>query len=633
MFFKLYIAYGRIDMTDKRSKSAPGIVGNNFYILKLAFKACPRRVIFDFIIKIINYAYGAYISVFFMRFVFNALQKQYSFGSVTAFVLISLALFFAADFAQNWYNNILRPLTDRILYKNMNLLIFEKASDVELACFENPEFYNKYTKAAGEAGNRAIGVLDNISGITGAALACLYVLYVMFSMDRYAVLFTIIPVITTFTLGNKLNKQRYEFNMANVPPNRRKDYVKRTVYLQCFAKEIRLSNIFNVLAESFNSGVDEVLKNTKKYGLRLTLLRVIIDNMNEVLVFMGAICYATIKMIIYHNLLIGDYIVFVNAIATLSWNFVNITKSIISMQEQSLYIQNLREFIDYSPKILENQEGLTPKEKGSILSLKNVTFKYESAEKPSLCNISFDIRPNEKIALVGKNGAGKSTLVKLLMRLYDVTDGEILLNGENIKNYNVKEYRSIFGTVFQDFQVFSESVADNVSMGTENVGRREIEEALRQSDVYDKIKSLKNGMDTTLTKEFDDEGAVLSGGEYQKIALARVFVKSWVRSGKFQIAVFDEPSSALDPIAEHKMYESMMTACKDKAVVFISHRLSSAVTADMIYMLEDGRIIESGTHKQLMDQNGRYADMFRKQAEKYTDIYHSGAVKCGGMPV
>ena len=217
-------------------------------------------------------------------------------------------------------------------------------------------------------------------------------------------------------------------------------------------------------------------------------------------------------------------------------------------------------------------------------------------------------------ALVGHNGAGKSTIIKLLLRFYDPTQGEILLNGKNIKEYNLQKYRSLFATAFQDNRMFSMTVSDNVTLG-ENLSEEEKEsvvtEALKLSGVYEKVMSLPKGMNTTLTREFDDEGAVLSGGEFQKIVVARAFARNC------PIKVFDEPSSALDPIAEYKLFDNILKACKKNTLLFISHRLSSVQNADHVFLLEKGEVKEEGTHRELMTKNGLYADMYKKQAENY----------------
>ncbi len=200
------------------------------------------------------------------------------------------------------------------------------------------------------------------------------------------------------------------------------------------------------------------------------------------------------------------------------------------------------------------------------------------------------------------------------MRLYDPTEGEVILEGKNIKDYRLSSYRALFGSVFQDYKLFSLSVKENVTLRPHREGDEElVTQALKESGAWSKVETLKNGIESTMTREFDDEGVNLSGGEQQKVTLARIY------ANKTPFVVLDEPSSALDPIAEHKMFENMIRATEGRSVIFISHRLSSAVLADRVYMMEDGRIIESGTHNELMEQNGKYAEMFRLQAQNYAE--------------
>ena len=274
------------------------------------------------------------------------------------------------------------------------------------------------------------------------------------------------------------------------------------------------------------------------------------------------------------------------------------------------FLEYFRTFMEYKEKIPEDQDGIMP-EKICSIEFRNVCFEYKENE-PVINNLSFKIEGDKVCALVGHNGAGKSTIIKLLFRLYDPTSGEILVNGINIKEYNLKAYRKQFSAAFQDYKVMAMSVKDNVLMGESFDNPDETaERALRCAGVWDKVSSLSNGMNTIMTKEFDNDGAVLSGGEQQKIVVARAFAQ------QASVKVFDEPSSALDPIAEYDLYKGIMDESKGHITLFISHRLSSVKDADEVFMLENGTVIEQGTHRQLMDMGGKYCEMFTKQAQNY----------------
>ncbi len=321
--------------------------------------------------------------------------------------------------------------------------------------------------------------------------------------------------------------------------------------------------------------------------------------------------YLCFKTLVKKTLKFGDLASLISAVWTFSYRASTFIKVFTDLSEQSLYVDNFRAFLAYRPKI-ENQAGLDAPDKPAPISLKNVSFKYEGAEHYSLKNINLDIKPYEKIAIVGYNGAGKSTLVKLLMRLYDVTDGEISMDGTNIKEFATASYRKVFGSVFQDYKVFAGTVAENVEMNfTDETRKGQIIDALEKSGFGEKLSTLPKGIETPLTREFSEDGINLSGGEEQKIAIARIFAKNC------SCVILDEPSSALDPISEYKLNQTMMTLSEHKTVIFISHRLSTTCMADRIIMLENGEIIEEGTHESLMNENGKYAQMFLKQAEKY----------------
>jgi len=322
--------------------------------------------------------------------------------------------------------------------------------------------------------------------------------------------------------------------------------------------------------------------------------------------------YGAYCVLVRESLVLSEFAVLVSMMGLASWALINTANNIMSCNRNGMFLHNLRSFMEHKETISESQDGIIPDEKVTSIEFKNVSFEYK-ADTPVIKNMSFKLgeNGNSSIALVGHNGAGKSTIVKLLFRLYDPTQGEVLVNGINIKEYNLKAYRELFAAAFQDYKIFAGTVKENVLMGRECDSDEIVREALTRSRVMDKISSLPGDIGAVLTKEFDENGQVLSGGEFQKIVVARAF------ANPAPIKVFDEPSSALDPIAEYELFESILEESKNNLTIFVSHRLSSVKNAGEVIMLENGEIIERGTHAELMELSGKYADMFKKQAKNY----------------
>lgn len=597
-----------------KKKTKHSALSNNLYILKQIHTASPGRILFDLSGIIITSVSNILLDVYLLKYIINGIQKGLDFKRLVGFILIITAFHIFSTAFSHYYWQKFAPVSNQKIYSHIQKALFEKSSSVELACFEDPDFYDKYVKAISEANNRTQQVLGSLGDIVYFIFNAFATSFIILTIDPVLIIFALIPFVMSLLFGKKRNKINYDYNMELKEKERKRDYVKRVFYLADYAKEMRLTNISKVMFKKFYESIKELKGVIKKHGLKIALFNFILKAVNDVIVYLGAILYASYKTVVLKNMLYGDCVVIINGISNVAWSLRNIVEVFIQFQNHSLYIDNLLYFLEYKPAIGENREGLNPPDT-YLLTLKNVSFKYAGQENYSLKNINFTIKQGEKIALVGHNGAGKTTLVKLLMRLYDVAEGEIQLNGRPIKEYKLKGYRNLFSVVFQDFKVFAVSVLENIMLKadiTEKEKNRAIS-GMKDAGIYDKVMSLEKGCETVLTKEFDDNGAVLSGGETQKIAISRVFARDC------PFAILDEPSSALDPLAEYAMYEAMMNACRDKAVIFISHRLSSAVLADRVYLMEKGEIIESGTHQELLKKGGKYADMWSKQAEKYRE--------------
>lgn len=609
----------------KTSQNA-GYFKNNCYIFKLLWNMKKGRVAGEFFHSALQYIYWIFYDILFVRYLVESLEKERSFEQIMTFILLAMFGFAIPKLLSVWYEHVYKPKTDADIFESVNNMLFEKATHVELECYENTEFYNRFTLAMKDCEKRIAQIIENQTIILTSTVASIFALYYMFQIDAFVIIFIAGPLIGNFVFGKLINEIQFRMNKESVPYVRKMDYVNRTLYLSDYAKEFRMSEVFFVLKKLYEEGFQGVMGKIREYRKKKVLLVFLRNFFTFVVIFQGVIFYSLYRVMVTHSMNLSGFTVLFSAMTAVSWMVIQASNSIIKSYEDSLYIANLREFLEYEPVMDERQEGILPKvcEETAVddkaLIFQNVGFTYLGQEMPVLHNINMTIRKNEKIAIVGHNGAGKTTLTKLLMRLYDVSEGAVLYYGRDIRKLDLPQYRKLYGTAFQDYQVFALTVAENVLMRRvrSEEDYQKVKECLIRTGIYEKVCSLPQGMDTILTKEFAEDGAVLSGGELQKIAVARAFAKD------YQIAIFDEPSSALDPVAEYRMYENILKECEDKTVIFISHRLSTAALADRIYLFENGRIVEQGSHEMLMRQNGKYADMFQKQAQSYVGGMYYG---------
>ena len=594
---------------------------NNIYMLRLIYKACPGILLVSLLTTIFGALHSFLLNTYLYKYALNAFQE----GKELKEILTVIGLMFFFSILRMVY----KCFADRYMVLHtprvsayIQRMLQQKAVEVELACFERPEFYDTYVKATGEATDRAFTVLNNFSNVLWVVLNVAAVGTLIITIDPIFLLFAFLPLICTLLVGRRRNRIKYDYNMKKKESGRKKDYVRRTFYLKDFSKEMRLTEMWRVMFHQMHDSVAELKALVKEYGYTLMWFAYLFDFIFDIVVYVGSIILAAFKTLVKKNMLLGDCFVIINSISNIAGNINYAGDVFLKLDENSLYIDNLRAFLDYEVQIAEDENApVVPTMKS--LQLRNVGFSYEGQKNAALQNVNLTIEAGEKIAIVGHNGAGKSTLIKLLLRLYDPSEGEILLNGENIQNYRLSSYRGLYGTVFQDYRLFATEIAENVMLRshlTED-DERIVEEALLHSGISEKVHSLPRGIHTTVTKEFDPDGVIFSGGEAQKISIARVF------AGGQEIVILDEPTSALDPIAEQEMYRNMFEACKGKTVIFISHRLSSATMADRIYLFENGQIKEQGTHLELLALNGSYNDMWHKQADAYTMDPVNGEVR------
>ncbi|MBE6608156.1 MAG: ABC transporter ATP-binding protein [Ruminococcaceae bacterium] len=587
---------------------------NNGYMLGLIIKACPGVLILYLISAVLGAVNSFLLNTYLYQYALNALQE----GEALKNILITLGCMFGYSVLYMLFRSISSCYFE-LKYPKVEAyiqnLLQKKASEVDLACFESSAFYDTYVKATSEATSRAYTVMNNILDVIWITINVVAVGTLIITIDPIFIVLAFLPLLCTLLVGKKRNRIRYDYNMRNKEVARQRDYVRRTFYLRDFSKEMRLTEMWKVMYKRMHSSISEMKDIVDKYGYKIMFFRYLFDFAFDVVVYSGSIILAAYKTMVAKNILIGDCFVVIHSISNIASSVNYMGDVFFKLDENSLYVDNLRAFLEYEVRIAEDENAPTVSS-FEKLELKNMTFEYEGQKTPALSNINLTVNVGEKIAIVGHNGAGKTTLIKLLQRLYDPSEGEILLNGENIKNYRLSSYRNLFGTVFQDYRLFATTVAENVMLRGDitDEDRAVVKDALERAGIYRKVETLSNGVDSNVTREFDNKGAMFSGGEAQKISIARIFAR------KQEIVIMDEPTSALDPIAEQEMYRNMFEACEGKTVIFVSHRLSSATMADRVYMFENGKIIEQGTHSELLSMNGKYADMWHKQADIYADV-------------
>ena len=599
----------------KRSRA----IQNNFYALGLLWKICPSLAVHQGVMRFLGYFEWLFYSAFFMRHVINSMENGDGFSKIFIYIVIVVCVYGGMVLYENIFSGAILPVDQAVVNKGLYRKLFRKSRNVELSCFEDSDFYDKYTLAMEKADTRIISTTEALFKTFFGAIASICAFVFMYQVDKISVLFIIFPVIGNFVFNRRISRIDYQRNQDMAPHNRRIAYINRVMYLPDYAKEMRLTGVFRLMRHQYKDAIAGVSDVTKKYTKRAMILHWLYVMFTFTFIFEGLLIYGAYRTVVSHTMSLAQLSVITSMMVSTTWILIGFTEALTELFKNGLFVEYLRRFMEYKERIPEDYAGDDPGTEIRSIEFRDVSFAYK--DKEVISHLSMEFRGGKTYALVGHNGAGKTTIIKLLLRFYDPTSGQILLNGRDIREYDLRKYRNLFATAFQDHRMFSMTVAENVIMG-EPIPQEEQEsrvtEALKLAGAYDKVMSLPKGIDTILTHEFDDKGAVLSGGEFQKIVVARAFVK------ECPFKVFDEPSSALDPIAEGTLFDNIYRTCEKNTLVFISHRLSSVQSADWVYLLSDGTVKEAGTHDMLMKQHGIYADMYEKQAKNYLAVSGDG---------
>lgn len=595
-------------------------VKNDWYALKMGFAISKSLVVNTFFMRLAGYFEWVFFDAVFLREIVGALDEGKNFNEIFVFIAVCGLLFGLINLYTNYADNVILPLQTTRLYGGIYKKLYAKARNVELKCYEDPDFYNRYTMAMDGAEAKVSSIIISFWGVLVGAVATVAVFGFMYEIDRFAVFFIICPLTGNFLFGNWKNKFAFRRYQEQAPNDKVLNYVNRTMYLPDYAKELRLFPIFRLLKKQYHDATQRNVKVAVKYAFANAALNFWRITFTFTAIFEGVLLYAIYRHLVTGSISLAQLTVMSSLMVAMTWILIRLFDDVMEIMKNGMFISNLRGFLEYRETIPEDQKGVLPGKEFESLVFDNVCFSYKDEE--TIRNLSFELRKGEIAALVGHNGAGKTTIVKLLLRLYDPSSGVIRVNGRDIREYDLHAYREMFATTFQDFCIMGMTIKENVLMGRHYGNEDElVEESLKRAGIYEKVQSLPKGIHTMMTKEFEEDGAVFSGGENQKLAVARTFAKD------SPVKIFDEPSSALDPIAEYELFGNIMKEGRNHTMLFISHRLSSVKNCDKVFMLEGGRLIEEGSHRQLMELGGSYAQMYKKQAMNYLALDEGGEVK------
>lgn len=585
-------------------------ISNVFYLLHLIWQICKGQLIWNGIISFLSSIESFIFNVMFIKIIVGVLVNH---GEMNDIILICIILFIMRiiiGYLKSIYGKKYAVLYDIEISETIKKRLFEKICILKVEYCESKDFQSKYYKMMEKIDNTIHLMTDNFFQLVGHLLSMIFILVYVCSVDPLLIILMAIPMISSKAMKASASK-RYAYDMEIMEFKRRQDYVNRVVYLKEYALELRMTDIFKVLVEQFDKAGIEIKEKINQYGLILGILRVVSDFIMTTTSLFIAYLYMGWRFFFLNNVKVEDFAVIISAINNMNGKLSSILRNIYNLQENSLYVQQLRDFFEDDVNRVELKDHFYPDYNVfKQIEVKDISYRYFSGNKNVIDDICFSIKEKEKIAIVGPNGSGKSTLIKVLAALYEQKNGTILIDGKDLRSFGVNNYKKLFCIVFQDFKAYAMSIKDNVSMG-EDIDDEKIIKALEAVGLKEEIMGLEKQLDTILTKETDEAGVVLSGGQLQRLLVSRAFVTN------APIIILDEPTAALDAESEKNIYDCIYNMLPQKTVIFVTHRLTGTIKADKIIMFEEGKNIEFGTHRELMEKKGRYYEMFNTQAKVY----------------
>lgn len=597
-----------------------GLISNCRYILR-AFLKYRKSTVAYLLIGGIAGASMSYIWTIIAKLVIDMITRQAGAADKDITPLLWLVVITTAvEFIMMWLNTTAsKKLRIGFMFTRLKLVEarIAKTMTMEYEQLENPDMLDRLQKAKRAAEGEWIGIgalMTNMWSTAVQLVAVLTAVGIIFTLNGWLVLIIFVLSFIQFEYFDYIRIKDKEVMWDAMAPHWRKmNYMQETTADFSYAKDIRLYGMRRWLLDKFR-GINKIelehwIQSRKYWGWNIWFSQGIALVRNVIIY--GWLIYD----MLVNGMSIGDFTLYTGSAITFSMYVSQFLQSLGGMREHSAKVDDFRSYMDIKTAD-EAQEKHTPvpEADGYTFEFRNVSFRYKGQETYALKNLNLTFSAGQRLAVVGLNGAGKSTFIKLLLRLYDVTEGQILCNGIDIREFDRNEYFRLFSPAFQEVEVFAFPLCENVSMRlSEDTDRAKAEGFLRAAGMGEKLDKLPKGIDTEMLKVLYDDGVDLSGGEKQKMALARALYKN------APVVVLDEPTAALDALAEYKLYQSFDGMIGDKSAVYISHRLSSTRFCDTIAMFKGGEMVEYGTHDELLKKDGAYAEMFRVQAQYYVE--------------
>ena len=607
-----------------------GFCSRMIYIVKLVWETGPWIMIVMSLIALFQ-GVMPIISSYISRYLLNALQTgfdkydtlgeffsfSYSADSVL-FLLIFMFVLRILNSIIGQINTAVLRISGENIVKCVKVRIMKKARELDISAFDQPAFYEKLENANREAGHRPIQILNSTFLVVSTVIKLISYVVILSTAPGlwWASIVMVLVSIPSAVINFTFRRKNFFYMRWKSKERRQMNYYSDIMVNKDIAKEVRIFGLadsfigkFNQVYQVYYAGIKKLVLTENAWHVSIAVLSAVIN-----CVFFAAIAF----MVLTGKILIGDYTLYTDSLTSIASNVASLISTSASIYEGTLFIDNLISFMDEKQSVVPLDEKKPEKVNHGephTIEFCNVSFAYPGTDRPVIRNVNLKFSPGETVVLVGLNGAGKTTLIKLLTRLYDPTEGVILLDGKDIRSYDVKEVYKTFGIIFQDFGKYAVTVSENIAFG--NVEREldpeKVKYAAAQADATDYISHLPNGFDTPLMRHFEQNGTELSIGQWQKLAIARAFYS------ENDILILDEPTASLDAIAEQEIFNQFDQLRRDKMSIFVSHRLSSATIASKIVVLEYGAVVEEGTHKELMEKKGKYYELFSTQAKRYIE--------------